>query len=79
MISRFGYFSFRLHWIQLLGSKNSQREQTTGSAEIWSPTWKGQTSIGRVNDSWVTVQKMFTNKLNMGLPLQAWIKKTSIE
>ena len=55
MISRSSYFGFlRKHWMQLSGSKNSQRGLTTGSAQIWSPTWEAQTLSGRLN-GWVTV------------------------
>ena len=51
MISRSRYFGFRRKHLILFGSKNSQRGQTTDFAEIWSPTWEGQTSSGWVNST----------------------------
>ena len=44
MINRSGYFDFRRkQWIQLSRSKTTQRSETTGSAENWSPSLEGQT------------------------------------
>ena len=42
IISRSDYFGFRCKfWIRFYRSKNSPREQTISSAEIWSPAWEG--------------------------------------
>ena len=53
MISLSSYFGFRRkHWIQMYGSKNSQRGHATGSAEIWSPIREGQASLVELTVGW---------------------------
>ena len=62
MINRSGYFGLRRkQWIQLSWSKNTQRRQATGSAEIWPPTWEGQTSLVELTAGWHSDQGKSTS------------------